>query len=122
MIQKQLPLFTQIQRNTLNRALSMIKATGCQFKIIAPNGEEYGELEVRSKKGSGGHKYTFKYTGYAARVAAEKIGVVEVFETPDEAPPASYRAAIASTGIKLFGKGSYTTCIEGNVVQGLRLF
>lgn len=111
----------KIHAMNIQKAIALLNATGCKYKVIDPLGIEYGELKVEAP--STGRKKVNKFanTGYIDVIAAMKVGDVKEFTPPEGAMAEAFRKAIAGRASQLLGNGSVTTCIENGVVQAMRV-
>ena len=98
-----------IQQKTLNQAIKMLNAIGCQYKIQDPDGNTYGELEVTtSYKASLEHEY-----GSIAAFVKEQLGEME----PGNIRGVDYSTfgkkrivtAVCSHMTRIYGLGSFKT-------------
>jgi hypothetical protein len=114
----------EIQIRALHRHVAFIAALGCQFKIMAPNGEEFGSLAVvpPKPKRKFAHKrgtlidYFKPQINLDAEVAETQTIVCGSYE------PEQIRRGVCSVLSKAWGKESYETSLEGKKVKVLRLF
>jgi hypothetical protein len=58
----------EIQKDTLDRALSYLIAVGCQFAVIDPDGNKYGALQVVMPKIPGKRNLKYPYGTVAAHL------------------------------------------------------
>jgi len=108
---------------SIESAIRLLNAAGCQYKVISPNGDQYGALEVVVKKKkqmnpdrSYGElrKYYDMFMKYDAKVG-------DVVEIPaGKYPPEDIRGGICAKLTNIWGKGSYVSAIVENKVQILR--
>jgi len=111
---------------TIAKAVELLKASGAQFKVISPNGDEFGELEVTAEK-----KKTFRFTRgelaafYKPALESLKVGEVATIKNPD---PSKYdiedfRSSACSWISKHWGLESHTSTIDRNfdVLEILRI-
>ena len=100
---------------TIAKAVELLKASGAQFKVISPNGEEFGELEVAPEKSK-----HFRFTRgelssyYKPLLENLKVGEVATFKNPD---PTKYdiedfRSSACSWISKEWGLGAHTSTID----------
>ena len=100
---------------TIAKAVELLKASGAQFKVISPNGDEFGELEVAPEK-----QKTFRFTRgelssfYKPLLENLKVGEVATFKNPD---PSKYdiedfRSSACSWISKERGIGAHTSTID----------
>lgn len=111
-----------LQVRELQRAVKFMAAIGCSFKVIAPNGEEFGELQVISARQRAGLRYTRGAirSHYKAQLNLEaSIGDVQVVDC-GEFEPETIRSGICSMLTGKWGKGTYTTSSSGNQVHVMR--
>ena len=114
----------EIVTKTIMQAEKMLRATGCDYKILTPSGDEFGNLEVMPKR-----KRTINpnreygelvkhYDQYIDYDAAEG----DVFEIP-KGPftTEEIRRGVCSKLSKSWGNGTYTTVVVEDVVQVLRI-
>lgn len=112
-----------IKRNILNKAVAMLRATGCQFAVITPEGEKLGELTVVPPK----QKITRTFTGIKYKpLYEERVAKIEPGEEIHEfSPPAGmelepFRGSLASHCSRLWGKESHSTQIRDGKVLLMR--
>lgn len=106
----------------------MLKAAGAQFKVIAEDGTEYGDLIVTVPKQ---RKHLDRSAMHERlkikeRISAMKVGDVEVFVLPpdlfsDDLDPSKLQAIIAGHCTNTLGKGACTTHRNGDSVEVLRI-
>ena len=100
---------------TIAKAVELLKASGAKFKVISPNGEEFGELEVAAEKSK-----TFRFTRgelsqfYKPVLENLQVGQVATFKNPD---PTKYdiedfRSSACSWISKEWGNGAHTSTID----------
>ena len=106
----------QVITKTIAKAVELLKASGAKFKVISPNGEEFGELEVQPPKA----KKTFRFghgelaNHYKPLLENLKVGEVATFINPD---PAKYdiedfRSSACSWISKHWGLDAHTSTID----------
>jgi hypothetical protein len=114
-----------IQIRELQRAVKFIEALGCEFKVITPDGDEFGTLEVKATKNKTRAPLRYAYGEIAKfykpqlNLQAEIGDVQEVavgkFTTED------IRSGVCSLLTKEWGKDTYTTSITDHSVEILRI-
>lgn len=114
-----------IQKRELNRALDLIKALGCTYKVITPDGESFGELQVatRSKKRVRAiRKYPYgAVVAYSRAKLDMNVAVGVVQEVPcGEFDAESLRSSVCNILTKTWGKDTYTTAAHHNKVEVMR--
>jgi hypothetical protein len=115
-----------LQTRAVNQLISTLSAMGAKYKIIMPNGTEYGELEIKSPDGKKSKNIT--YPRGATRAHYEPI--VSTLDVGEEAaiPYAHWDATILRSNIHSWcfdNWGSRNYIIErddtSKVVRVLRL-
>jgi len=114
----------EVVTKTIQKALALLKASGCQYKVITIDGEEHGDLEVIRKKSKcirDGRKYGELSAHITPFIrSSSKIG--DVLEIPCGTYKAEHiRSALCAILTKRWGTGSYTTAIANNKVQVMRI-
>lgn len=105
---------------TIPQAMNLLTAAGCQYKIISPDGTEYGQLEsVKPKK----RHHTVPPGTYAKYFVPflqdVKIGDVACIPFGPHDKKALSGAVTAWCSDR-WGKGSYKSCSAGDHYQVLR--
>lgn len=115
-----------IQKREFIRSVELIKALGCTYKIITPEGESFGELQVvvektRKVRRSLKHPYGALTTHFKKFLDINAaIGVVQ--EIPcAKFDPAALRATICPTLTRLWGPKTYITAIHPDKVEVMRI-
>ena len=115
----------EIQLKELQRAISYITAIGCTFKIITPDGEEFGTLEVVPLKPQGARaprKYPYGAVAKYFRPLLNldlSLGDVCVVDCGAYSPEI-VRSGVCSELSAKWGKDTYITSVVGNTVEVLR--
>ena len=117
----------EIQLKELMRSIRFIEGVGCKFKIIAPDGLEYGDLEVKPIKGGkrAAHKHPRgEVRGfYAPQInLGAPVGSVQVVQIGDYEAE-DIRSGLCSYLSTTWGKKTYTTCHgkDGKSIEVLRI-
>jgi hypothetical protein len=122
-VQQQLPAITL---KTIEQAIRLLNATGCKYKVIATDGQEFGELEIvrapAKKKKQFGKLYPYgamhkHYHPYLASLQVGDVACVPI--TPFDAN--SLQSSITGWASKHWGPKTYKTCVSNNEVQVLRV-
>ena len=108
----------------ISKAHELLKASGAKFKIISPDGTEFGDLEVAAEK-----KKHFKYEFGALRkvyvpyIEALKTGEVAQIKVPTDFELEDVRGAACAWMATNWGNGTYTTTIDRDfdIVEVLRV-
>lgn len=108
----------EIQFKEFVRSVKFIESLGCKFKIITPDGEEYGALEVVVKKpqrkGSGlPHGEISNFVRANLDMNAEVGSVQEIF-VPEKYVPLHIQASACHILSRAWGRDTYTTCLNKN--------
>ena len=108
----------------ITKAVELLKASGAKFKVISPNGDEFGELDVAPAK-----KKHFKYEYGALKAvfidALKNLKEAEVaqIKVPQEYDIEDVRGSACAWMATNWGNGAYTTTVDRdfNVVEVLRV-
>jgi hypothetical protein len=116
----------KVVTTTLERALKMLKACGAEYKVVLPNGTQYGELTQDNT--SGHHRRTRGDRPYGALSSHIKPYILQdtqpgdVITIPtDGFTPTHVRGAVTAYLSSRWGAGSYTTAITDKAVEVLRV-
>ena len=103
----------QITTKAIQQAVALLRAAGAQFKIISPNGDAFGELEVKPIKASGGRKPDHYKRGVLldhARPFVAETGVGDIALIPfGEFDGKILYGSVCSHLSREWGAGSYTS-------------
>lgn len=117
----------EIQMKELQRMIKFITGAGCKFKIITPDGEEFGELEVKPVKTRAKRNLERPY-GELINFYKPQIDFNAPVGSVQEINPGTYPAMRIQSGVcsllhKEWGKDNYTTCVntKTNKVEVLRI-
>jgi hypothetical protein len=114
----------EIQLKELHRCIKFIEGLGCHYRIIGPEGESFGDLEVVESKERTRGPLKYPYGSVAAwfrpllNVNAT-IGEVQEVDC-GTFEPAIVRSGICSDLSRRWGNETYTTAIVGNKVEIMR--
>ena len=111
----------QVKKEAILQAIKFLQATGCQFKIIDSNGDEYGDLAVTKSKGTKNRKYRpgEMHKHYLPYVEHLKVG--EVASIPIEPfDKSSLSGAVCGWCSAHWGNKTYKSCTTESEVQVLR--
>jgi hypothetical protein len=114
----------EIVKRTIAQAIKLLDASGCKYKIIDQDGNEYGVLAVSEpKKASKSYKHPpgTMHRFYYPLIKDMKVGDVVVIKNFDFEPRA-LQGAVTAWASEHWGKGSYKTCMVGPDVEILRCF
>lgn len=115
---------TMIQQQTFDRAVKMLSAAGCEFRIRDAGGNIFGDLKEHDVKRQRQQKRPFGQLANYYKPIIENMKAYDVkcisangFEVEE------LRGAIAAWCSKNWGQKSYTTCINSatNSVELLRI-
>lgn len=115
----------EIQMRELQRAVKFIEALGCEFKVITPEGDEFGTLEVKVAKNKTRAPLRYAY-GEIARFYKPQLNLQsEIGDVQEIAvgkfTPEDIRSGVCSVLTKEWGKDSYTTSVNDHSVEVLRI-
>jgi hypothetical protein len=117
-------MIPEIVKRTIAQAIKLLDASGCKYKVIDQDGNEYGVLTVSEPKKS---SRTFKHPPgtmhrfYYPLIKDMKPGDVVVIKNFDFEPKA-LQGAVTAWASEHWGKGSYKTCMVGPDIEILRCF
>jgi hypothetical protein len=114
-----------IQKRELIRSVKLIKSLGCSYRIIAPDGESFGELQIvepKVKKTRGARKYPY---GSLTKYAQDHLDLNADVGSVQEVNCADFeleilRSAACNLLTKAWGKDSYVTVGRGNRFEVMR--
>lgn len=113
----------QIQQREFNRAVAVLDALGCNFKIITKDGKEFGDLEVVERKKRSASKYPYGSLTQHARKHVNlnaKPGDVESMPV-NEFDSESIRTVLCTMLTKEWGADTYTTSTTKTRVDYMRI-
>ena len=113
-----------IQKRELNRAIDLIKALGCAYKVITPDGKEFGDLHVKALKNAKRAARKHPYGVVVAHVRQHldmkaPVGIVQeipCYELDNE----TVRSSICTALTAAWGKDTYTTATQPGKVEVMR--
>lgn len=114
-----------IQKRELNRAIDLIKALGCTYKVITPEGEAFGTLEVvapKTRKVRQALKYPYgTLTAHINKFFDMNAPIGVVQEIPcAEFDPEAMRATLCSSLTRAWGHKTYTTAAHPERIEVMR--
>jgi hypothetical protein len=112
----------EIQLKQVQRALTFFDALGIKYKLITPEGEEFGVLEVKPPQTRRPLSYPMGeirnfYRRFVDLNAA--IGSVQLVPTGDYSPE-KVRGGVCSLLAENWGKGNYVTHLAGTNIEVMR--
>ena len=115
----------EIQVRELHRAIKFIEALGCEFKVITPEGEEFGVLEVKPVKDKKRAPLRYAY-GEIAKFYRPQINLQAEIGDVQEIVCGKFtvediRGGVCSILSKEWGKDTYTTSTTEHSVEVLRI-
>jgi hypothetical protein len=115
-----------IQKRELVRSIELIKALGCTYKIITPEGESFGDLEVaepRTRKVRRALRHPYgAITAHIKKFLDLNAEVGTVQEIPcGEFDSESVRATVCPTLTRVWGAKTYTTAAHPDRVEVMRI-
>jgi hypothetical protein len=115
----------EIQMRELQRAVKFIEALGCDFKVITPEGDEFGKLEVKIAKNRTRAPLRYAY-GEIAKFYKPQVNLQAEIGDVQEIAAGKFssediRSGVCSLLTKEWGKDSYTTSVNEHSVEVLRI-
>ena len=118
----------EIQQREFNRAIAVLEALGCEYKIITKTGDEFGGLEVVVKKFSLPKRRAANRYPYGALTKHVRVFVnLELAPGDVQTIPAgefdaeSVRSVLCIMLTKVWGNDAYTTSVSGDYVDVMRI-
>lgn len=108
---------SSIHQVAINRALTLLSAAGCKFKIITAEGDEYGELEVVAPQSRKPVRRDLGHL-YVDKMNKLPVGGHLIFDHPE---PERLRSALSAKAATMWGNGAAITSREGNRIELLRV-
>lgn len=105
---------TKAQMDMLGRITHALHGMGCQFVIVTPNGEKYGNMREEEAKATKGKrrplKFAFGFKTNYVKPYLKDLGVGQVAEIPfhDVMTVTDLVSAASSTALHMWGKGTAT--------------
>ena len=114
---------TQITDRMIERAVNILTATKCEFKVISPTGWEYGELSLSQPQVKKKRRTTKPKNDFVSLIKQHipDVGVVgEVYTMPTHGyDKASLRSSIVWRLDRLWGKNAYELDMRGKQAEVL---
>jgi len=117
-------MIPEIVKRTIAQAIKLLDASGCKYKVIDQDGNEYGVLTVSEPKKSSRtfkHKPGTMHRFYYPLIKDMKVGDVVVLKNFDF-DASDLQGAITAWASEHWGKGAYKTCVVGPDVEILRCY
>lgn len=112
-----------ITAKTIEQAIKLLKATGCQYKIIDVAGNEYGDLQAGTKKVNKRRPNAYAYGALTAHFKPHlrdlDVGNVAVIPL-DKFKYPRLLSCLTAWCTTNWGKGNTRTCRSGDTIQVLR--
>lgn len=110
---------SSIKLIAVERAVVLLKASGCAYKVICEDGTEYGDLSVMPIKVATTRKrvHSFHHL-YSVQLDAMKPGDTQVWENEHAE---SLRSSISAAACTRWGSGNSITRVSGKQVELLRV-
>jgi hypothetical protein len=118
----------EIITKTIARAVAMLTASGAKFKVISPNGEEFGELVLAAPEPDKKRKNKYKfgtlhsiYIPHLQNLNPNEVATIPV-DTLSGITLEDVRGAACAWATTHWGRGAYTTNLDRtfNNVEVLR--
>lgn len=116
----------QVHRNAIDRAIKVIAAAGCRFKVIEPDGSEHGELQVIPPKQG---KRVFRhphgtmhrhYLPHMRDVQPNDAALVPFGPFVEQADRESLRSSLCAWASSHWGNDTYETHMSAAGVEVFR--
>lgn len=110
-----------LQDKVLYRVAAMLTGLGAKYKIVLPNGDEYGELEIRPPRQ---RKERESWNGYIQdHIKDAKPGTLIVIPLPPGRELNKLSSAVSGFACHHFGKGNTITFrnSRNNTVEFMRV-
>lgn len=117
-------MIPEVVKRTIAQAIKLLDASGCKYKVIDQDGNEYGVLTVfEPKKASRAYKHPpgTMHRFYYPLIKDMKPGNVVTIKNFDF-EPRDLQGAVSAWASEHWGKGSYKTCMVGSDVEILRCY
>ena len=110
-----------VTTKSIEQAIKLLKATGCQYKIIDAAGNEYGALQVaeKKKKRNGIYQYGELTNHFKPYVKDLEVGDVAVIPM-DKFDYKTLIRCLSAWCNTQWGSGNTKTCRSGDTLQVLR--
>lgn len=115
---------TKVERIALDRAITLLRSLKAQYKIILPDGTEYGELVVAPLKAKRNSKHPRGEMSAYFQPLLENLQPGEVRTIPaDKYGPVDLRATLSGWCTGRWGKGNAITSVDHktNSVEVMRV-
>jgi hypothetical protein len=110
-----------LKARELNRAITFIAAVGCKYKIITPDGQEFGELETVKDKTRPHFDYGTFRKHYKPQLNMDAvIGEIQFIDCGGFEPE-RIRSGLCAYLTTNWGVGTYVTAIKENIIEILRV-
>jgi hypothetical protein len=111
-----------VREHALDKALQILEALKCQYKVITIDGKQHGDLVVMDNRKKKRPLLPIgTYSNYI-RPHLEKLEVGDVAVLPfGDFVGGDLQSNVGARAIHLWGAGSYKSCITGKTVEVLRL-
>lgn len=108
-----------LKARELTRAINFIAAVGCKYKIITPDGQEFGELQIAKRCRT--YDYGVLRQHYKPQLNMDAvIGEIQ-FVDCGELAPESVRSGVCAYLTDHWGPSTYVTTIKDSIVEILRI-
>ena len=114
-----------IQKRELIRCVKLIQSIGCSYRILSPDGDSFGDLQVvepKTKKSRAPRKYPY---GSLTKYAQDHLDLNADVGSVQEVSCANFeletlRSAACNLLTKAWGKDSYVTVGHGDRFEVMR--
>lgn len=109
-----------LKARELTRAINFIAAVGCKYKIITPDGKEFGELKTLKRNARPHVDYGALRKHYKPQLNMDAvIGEIQFIDC-GKFEPERIRSGMCAYLTAKWGPATYATTIKNNVIELLR--
>ncbi len=115
----------ELQKRELAKAVKLIEMLGCKYKVITPDGEEFGGLTVvQPKPPRTKRNFSFPY-GTVAEYFKPFIDINLKVGEVIEIPKGNFKVEVLRSGVcsyltRVWGRKTYVTMMTKDTVQVMR--
>ena len=112
----------ELQLQQIAKFIKLMDALGCVYKIITPDGKEFGSLLVQTQKKKKGRYPRGELRNFYRKQINQNVAIGEIqIIDPGPYPLEMIRGGIGSMLTGTWGPGSYVTSIKNKCVELLRI-
>lgn len=111
-----------VKERAMEQCLRTLGALGCKYKIIAADGQEYGDLQLERRKKIRNLKYKYGLLSSHVNSFLNGMAVGDVVVIPcGEFDVPDLQSCTTSMANKKWGAGAYKTARNGQTLEVLRV-